>query len=176
MYHYKQKEVNETLKDNKFVITSILLDDSKNNTNIQLEQFIREFEEVSWQKKNECDRRHNISIPIYNRTYVRPTTQEMKEIWGIDENDKPHKSDFDVHKLITTGWYYAYQGGVTESSSYNGKVHWYVLDVPLQVSTDQISCIKHILLSHLNNNCTLKTAAHNKLVSRPVGANKNNNV
>ena len=81
-----------------------------------------------------------------------------------------------MHKLITTGWYYAYQGGVTESSSYNGKVHWYVLDVPLQVSTDQISCIKHILLSHLNNNCTLKTAAHNKLVSRPVGANKNNNV
>ena len=98
IYHYFDKG------RGYFVTMSILMDYSENKENIHLEQFIREWEEVAWERKNECDRRKDTSIPPYERQYPRLNREEMREVWGEDK--KRGRSDYDIHRFMTTGMYF----------------------------------------------------------------------
>lgn len=141
------------------------MDDASDKENIHLEQFIREWEEVAWKKKTECDRASNPTNPPYNRTYARLTPEEMAQIWGT--TDEPDKSDFDLHRLTTTGWYCGYEGSITEPPC-SSRVHWRVLDVPMKISKMQLQRMKNVLLGRLNDNCQQETAAYSGSVSRPL--------
>ena len=173
MYHLNEKDDGRK----KFVVTSILIDDFDDKENIQLEQLIREFEEASWKKKNECIKKYLNNIPAYNRTYPILTPEEMIKVWGTDNINKADiesKSDYDLHRLTTTGWYCGYEGSVTEPPCLNGKVHWRVLDVPLKISKTQLQRMKDVLFNRLNDNCQYETAAYNNTVNRPIETTNKN--
>ena len=90
-----------------------MLDDSKDINNPQLEHFIREWEEVSWEREHECDTNHENIAEIlhnlgfaykrsYHRIYERPTEAEMIDVWGSPTQKKG--SNYDLYKLLPTLW------------------------------------------------------------------------
>lgn len=101
-----------------------MLDDSKDEQNDRLEQFIREWEEVSWERQSICKGTN------YTRTHKRASKDEMEEIWGIPR--RKVEADYDLYKLLPTIWYCAYNGGITIPPC-TKNVIWRILDLPLVI-------------------------------------------
>jgi len=141
------------------------MDYTDDKENIYLEQFIREWEEVAWKTKNTCDRRYNPTIPPYTRRYPTLTREEMIEIWG--EEDTRSKSDYDIFRFMTTGWYCGYEGSITEPPC-SRRVYWRVLDLPMKISANQYDRIKRLIVGRLNNNCQPESAHYFGKVNRPL--------
>merc|ERR1712194_178073 len=156
-------------KEGRFIILSVLLDDSDDQPNAPLEMFIREWEEEAKKKEFLCNKEEG-SIQQYNRTYERPSKKEMKDIWGCGKNDN-HCSkgyaDWDVYRFIPTFWYCGYKGSLTIPPC-TENVHWRIYDVPLKISKDQSARMSNLLVSQLDDECNRGSIAYNRTVSRPI--------
>ena len=141
------------------------MDYTDDKENIHLEQFIREWEEVARKTKNNCDRRHDPTIPLYARKYPILTKEEMEEVWG--KHDTKSKSDYDIFRFMTTGWYCGYEGSITEPPC-SRRVYWRVLDLPMKISVDQYERIKRLIVGRLNNDCQPESAHYQGRVNRPL--------
>jgi len=166
MFYLREEDNKET----RYVILSILIDDSLDKENIQLEQFIREWEEVAWKHQSNCIRRKDPSAPSYYRTYVNVLSEkEITDIWGIENHTK--RADFDVYQFFTTGWYCGYKGSLT-SPPCTEMADWRILDVPMQISRSQLQRMQALLSRRLDDSCNLATASFQGQVNRPLQRNK----
>lgn len=149
-----------------FLVASILMDDSQNQENPALEFFIREWEEISWKKKIECDMDPN--KPFYTRTYFTPTPEELQEVFKVVGSGA--RSDYDLFMFWTTAWFCGYEGSLTEPPC-TDHVKWRVLDIPMQFSTSQYERIQKLIVNYLDDDCQRATSAFKGEVNRPLQPN-----
>jgi len=151
-----------------FVILSIMLDDTDDVHNPQLEQFIREWEEASWETKNNCDRRIDPTIPKRPRTHFNVLSdREIYDIWGIDKQNDDTKADFDIYRLIPTSWYCGYRGTLTAPPC-TERIHWRIMDLPIPISRSQVTRMQNLLVNRLDSNCKKVSSAYKGTVNRPL--------
>lgn len=148
----------------------MMMDDRSNEENAHLEQFLQEWEEISWKKENECKRRLDPYEMPYARTYRRLNRQEMKQVWG---DDKDWRSDFNLYSFLTTIWYCGYEGSLTVVPC-TEKVDWRVLDLPMKMSRDQHRRIRKLLLNQLDDKCNkMESIDYKGGFNRPLQKNRN---
>jgi len=148
----------------RLIIISILMDDSSDEENKLLEQFLREWEETFWKRNNECQAKKSPYVTPYSRTYGHVSREEMKATWG---EDKDWRSDFNLYGFLTTPWYCGYKGSLTVPPC-SERVDWRVLDVPMKMSHQQYERIKKILLEQLDTNCAPSSIGYNSNFNRPI--------
>jgi len=145
----------------ELVIISIFMDDTENEDNQQLEQFILKWEQTSNMQHNKCFDSN------LNTDYKSLPDFEMEQIWGSGKSDD---SNFDLYRFMTTGWYYGYKGSITIPPC-RQDVHWRILDVPMKISKDQTNRMKTILQNSLSKDCKQNSASYNNNVNRPIQKN-----
>lgn len=157
-------------KEGRFIILSVLLDDSEDIPNAPLEMFIREWEEVAKKKQYLCSREEGQILQQYNRTYELPSRKEMEGIWGTSCGNRKcskNDADWDVYRFIPTFWYCGYKGSLTIPPC-TENTHWRIFDVPLKISKDQSARMSNLLVSQLDDDCNIGSIAYNRTVSRPI--------
>jgi len=116
-------------------------------------------------QKNTCDIINNPTVPPYTRTYPILDETEMTDIWG--DPDTNSKSDYDIHRFMTTGWFCGYEGSITEPPC-SRRAYWRVLDLPMKISKYQYDRIKKLIVGRLNKKCQPESAHYNGKVNRPI--------
>lgn len=152
-------------KGNGYFVNVSIMMDITDDQNVQLEQFIREWEEVSWKREARC---HEYS---YVRTYPTLNLYQMQKIWGVDKN---WRSDYDLYALMTTMFHCGYEGSLTVPPCLE-RVHWRILDLPMKMSENQYGRIHDLIVNQLDTNCEYgSTNAFKGGVNRPLQKNENN--
>jgi len=170
LYFFFPETDHESKKHDELVVMSILMDDSEDIENPQLEQFIRQWEETARKRVIECARRNNTNTPMYVPSYFNVFTDEYQEqVWDIQRKSR---SDFNIFRFMPTGWYCGYKGTLTEPPC-TQKVHWRILDLPMKISVNQFTRMQNLLVNRIDSDCVSNaTVAFNGTVNRPLGKRK----
>jgi len=154
---------------NRFIILSVLLDDTDDVPNKPLEMFIQKWEEQANEKEFICKvkelKKINPFVPIHKET----NSTEMKDVWG---DAGPNEADWNVYEFIPTFWYCGYDGSLTISPC-SDNTYWRIFDLPLKISKDQSERMADLLLNQIDtDDCGSKEyAGYNKTsltFSRPL--------
>lgn len=164
-----------------FIMIAILIDDSPDEHNPRFEEFIREWEEVSWRQQHTCakkqERQRNPSMndekndddDDYTRTHPVRTADEMAAIWGHPD-DYPGKANWDIYSLLPTPWYCKYRGSLTVPPCIEN-INWRIADRPMTVSRAQWDRVRGLLLNQWGDDCNMErssTVAFEGRVNRPL--------
>jgi len=178
MYFHFPKSADEFKQhtEDQLVALSIFMDfhddDSNEEENKELEQFIKRWEEELWSKQNECKRRIDPTIPEYAPTYYTVyTKKETNDIWDLPKvvnANSTLRTDFNIWRFMPTGYYCGYKGSLTEPPC-TDKVTWRILDLPMKISKAQYKRMQSILTNRLDDTtCEITTASYNGTVNRPL--------
>ena len=181
MYFHFPKTADEHKEntEDELVALGIFMDfDENDEENVQLEQFIRQWEEKSWKRQNECERKKDPSVAEYAPTYYNVYRKNvMKEIWDLPQGDgnSTLRADFNVWRFMPTGYYCGYQGSLTTPPC-TEKVTWRILDLPMKMSINQYERMQTILTNRIDTTtCEITSAAYNGTVNRPLQNETNQN-
>ena len=157
---------------NRVIIISFMLDYEEDTHNNQFQQFIYEWEEVNAKNVIDCYNElvSDVEKAFYNRTHPILDDYRMADIWGFESKTR---SNFDLFDMLPTVYYFGYDGSYT-SPPCTERVHWRVMDLPMQISHEQFTALQSLFLDQVNKDCETdnKVAFHGG-VNRPIQENIN---
>jgi len=101
----------------------------------------------------------------YSTDLEAPDFEEQRELherllqYGVWN---PH--DF---ALVPSLYFYGYEGSLTEPPC-GEWVTWFVCDVPMIISTDQLEQMKRLIFTHVDEDCNPTSTHHKQSVARPI--------
>lgn len=155
---------------NKIVYIGVMIDVKGNETNTQFDQFIKEWEEIAWQRKFNCENGDGDNKASYSRKHPILLPNEMKSIWGKEGK----RSDFDLFSMLPTVYYFGYEGSYTAPPCVE-RVHWRILDLPIYISQEQYLRLQSLFMDSLTEDCAKNEVAFQGRVNRPLQTHKNKN-
>lgn len=143
-----------------------------NNGHLQL--VIDEFQDAFDKNEDSCLLRENLgdSIDFDNSTFEDSRfRRNLKRVTRKDQRTPKYWDPFhsDIQRTIH---FWGYTGSLTEPPC-TDSVLWRIMDVPVQISTNQLQQMKHILFNNRNNETCTFTSTHFKgSVARPIAGSE----
>jgi hypothetical protein len=140
-----------------FVAVSWLFEVNINNpTNVHMQRLIDEFQEIYDINEEIC--RQKSFLAAINRTMLDGHR-------GLSLESRWNPFHRDIRKTIH---FWGYTGSLTEPPC-AGKTMWRIMDVPVQLSTDQLNQMQNILFNNRDSETCAFTSNHYKgSVARPI--------